>query len=629
MSKIPKISEVNKHYDEAFSLPETNKEESILKSNKMYAVLKEYKSIFWSKMTTSEDKVKVVILLIERFPDEGLEAFSSLRDGIVFLKNYQDKEKIEQMLVKICENPSVDADTVLRTGSHMYELSRFPVAYELFKLSAEKDDTTADIQAEACKYLYSSDKDNQKYSINLLCEIIATPEINENFRFNLVKDFTPSASNPGLRTKYRTKPLEVHYLPAIIWLFQEAYFYSDFENHYDQFEELRKQVQGLPDKIVPQELQKYIDEFTQLIRRKILVAQMLLQNSFYKGETREKWDQVITILFKWVQYNFDDLYPDRERRITADILDIILRNGDSDSQKEARKLLINLGNIQNLLSENPFDKIGLPIAKNTENIHMFDKAISEFYRKLKRDFELFKWKVEKAKKTNPNFENIIFSFDKIYSILEQNIASLNFEDYEDKEKAFVGLRRFKEDTAYFKINEEDEEYDEENSNHKITLSETLCYAWHSITYLQPKSAQEDLQKNLYSAFIDMGEEGGSCSSGHGGRVCEVFEGYGFVPSLDIFDELKDCISARLQKTIREEEDEETRDYIMGGVGITVNDSSDEDEKKSVEYYRKHLSENFPTIVDDLYNEYVISGIVSKKKFTRYLDEIKTMFAIIY
>ena len=121
IKSIKKLSAVNKCYDEILEMHTETKEQINIVNNLKYQALLDYKQIFWSPLTNPDDKVKIVLELVSKYPDEGMDLFVSVRDGLKYMKSATDTQIVKNMILQLCRNELINAHTIYITASMLFE----------------------------------------------------------------------------------------------------------------------------------------------------------------------------------------------------------------------------------------------------------------------------------------------------------------------------------------------------------------------------------------------------------------------------------------------------------------------------------------------------------------------------
>jgi hypothetical protein len=121
----------------------------------------------------------------------------------------------------------------------------------------------------------------------------------------------------------------------------------------------------------------------------------------------------------------------------------------------------------------------------------------------------------------------------------------------------------------------------------------------SVKYIQSRPEQTMLLQRLVEELQDMSM---TCSTGHLFRLMNTFSGLDDFIKIDPYDELRNCVSTRLQKHISAMTEENAE--------IILNALAEQDESQ----LQKYLFPTFAHVCSELYNEYVKQGIMSEHIF---------------
>jgi len=86
----------------------------------------------------------------------------------------------------------------------------------------------------------------------------------------------------------------------------------------------------------------------------------------------------------------------------------------------------------------------------------------------------------------------------------------------------------------------------------------------SYYYIQTHEYKDELMKRLCEELCDMAD---TCTTGHIGRLVNIFSGYDLSVSIPVEDEIKSCVYARLTKIIGDKP-EDIRDLILDSMGLS-------------------------------------------------------------
>ena len=99
------------------------------------------------------------------------------------------------------------------------------------------------------------------------------------------------------------------------------------------------------------------------------------------------------------------------------------------------------------------------------------------------------------------------------------------------------------------------------SKYSVSLLNLLIRSYY---YIQTHQYKDELMKRLCEELCDMSD---TCTTGHIGRLVNIFSGYELTISMPIEEEIKSCVYARLT-TIIGSKPEEIRDLIFDSIGTS-------------------------------------------------------------
>jgi hypothetical protein len=99
------------------------------------------------------------------------------------------------------------------------------------------------------------------------------------------------------------------------------------------------------------------------------------------------------------------------------------------------------------------------------------------------------------------------------------------------------------------------------SKYSVSLLTLLIRSYY---YIQNHQHKDELMKRLCEELCDMAD---TCTTGHIGRLVNIFSGYEVTLTMPIEEEIKSCVYARLTNIINNK-DEEIRDLIFDSIGTS-------------------------------------------------------------
>lgn len=143
--------------------------------------------------------------------------------------------------------------------------------------------------------------------------------------------------------------------------------------------------------------------------------------------------------------------------------------------------------------------------------------------------------------------------------------------------------------------------------------------------------QKDLLiERLIDELVDMES---TCSSGHVSRLVNVFSGInGFVLNIGFKQEIKNNIIARINKLVKDIPDEEQIDVVITEADkpstkvkqnkkTLIYEQMTNEELPDKTVWNNFLMNNIKPIIDQLEQEYVITGLLSSENFISYTKDI--------
>lgn len=284
---------------------------------------------------------------------------------------------------------------------------------------------------------------------------------------------------------------------------------------------------------------------------RILSCQNLLQNFKENLQENKKFLKIQQIL-----YIFScDVHLDYNLR--ADSADVLLGLGDDEHIKLARDVIILLGRQTHTIFNNQ---------QNVHNVHI-DESTEPIIQKI----------FSKQLNNNISFENIK---NEIIDPIQSQIKHLNNQ----LDQLNIAFNRIELDNSL---------YGSINTSLKSILIRIKNY---TINHKHETQLINRLQEELI-------ESSGKCSTGYGTRLLNVLSGYDDL-SIKISDEdsIKGKVSGRLNKLIKEIEDEDKRSDVMFEMTLTA-DSEILNRGNFLEFFRDNIG-NIKSDIWEEVNEYL-------------------------
>ena len=173
----------------------------------------------------------------------------------------------------------------------------------------------------------------------------------------------------------------------------------------------------------------------------------------------------------------------------------------------------------------------------------------------------------------------------------------------DRPKIYGSLGRIDTDHARFEGN--------------VNLRDALIYLFNYIYYHKEK---KDLVQRLFEELVEMN---GTCASGHLGRLMNVPNGITNDIdhiSIDFHSQINGNIQGRLNAAIQAIDDENLKGDLMAGMITTESDDPDR-----IIYVDYVVGKLLPKIREELYDEFVGDGYLSKETFENYFEDCISAF----
>ena len=278
---------------------------------------------------------------------------------------------------------------------------------------------------------------------------------------------------------------------------------------------------------------------------RILASQNLLQN--YKDNlTESQTNYIYTILASFAQ---DE---ELDYNIRADATDVLLGLGDEHYQALARDIIRTLGNRGKTIFDDAQNIHNTTIDQSTEPILkvLFSTKMKDTITFNKIKTEMLSPIKEEIKKLTEKLDNLEITFSRI-----------------ELDRSLYG------------------------SVH-TTLNNLLCRVKN---YITNHPCETELTNRLEEELI---EASGKCSTGYGTRLVNVLSGYdGMNLKISYEDSINSKLSGRLNKLVKEIENDEERDQIL--LEMTLN--TDKDilcRKNFLTFFKKHIS----SIKEDIWED---------------------------
>lgn len=342
--KLKKVLEAEKLAKKPDVPPKTTEEKN--EANKrMDAALKIYKELCLSTNLGPNDKIEVLVSLLEFIPDEGREMMIRWRDMLPFIKG-EEQTNLVKLLTLICSCPSIDSHERSITAVTLYNQVFLNVCFSCFEAIAVDKSALVKYRIDACRYLVGSDvQENKEIAQECLIEIIEDLGLPSDFRYNIIAGFI---SKTGLSTFLNVSKIKVPYDEDFVYGLQNTFFYE--------------QKNG--------------------VRERILSGQHILDMS----EACVGSDEKIAVGNILLDFARDTTH---EENIRADAADVVLRLGTSEQISTARDIITNLGYsaISGTGKKSSLMDHVKTIYNNSQNMHdeKITESVSKFIEKMIND----------------------------------------------------------------------------------------------------------------------------------------------------------------------------------------------------------------------------------------------------
>lgn len=544
--------------DQAVKLCE-NRNKDISSFQKGVGILEK---IVINRLQTKESRFDALRKLFSYDRAAANDILARIRDGIPFLlESEQSTDDEVFVLYNASLGAFVESHDRIVTAVCLYNNSFIQECMTLFQYLAQDGSLLLDYRVEACMYLvYTEDDRFRSIAVDVLTEIVGDTDLANQYRYEKV--ICKFNSKVGLCTILNNTELNVQYDEDLLHILQRTYF----------------------------------DNTSNDIRYRILSGQHLLQMEIVKdGERNTIGEKILEIARSFESPRIENALvfsPEDVTNIRADAADVISRLGTDDQQKEANEVIHSLGFFgsseggkrHNLLTHRGL----ISYVGDAQNIHnsSIRKAIHKFISTIVEE----------------NKEEKLSTYSEVHTELTSMIHTSNLNPTQIM-KAFKSLGRINIDTAVF-------------TDKKLTSADVMIHLWAKLQRIfkeEEESKCNEILQRLLDELVDMAD---TCSSGHAGRLANVLAGFGY--DVEITVSFKEQIvantSARMNKRIMDIPDEELKQRVI--CGMTPDDGDQED----IDAFVKFISDNTPSLRQELYDEFVKEGWVEESKFNLWFDE---------
>jgi len=313
------------------------------------------------------------------------------------------------------------------------------------------------------------------------------------------------------------------------------------------------------------------------IRERILSGQHMCSMECVSEEEKTSICQIL------LEISSDDKY---EENIRADAADVVLRLGRGEQPDKARKIITELGYSALGKKGSLMDRIKT-VYNNSQNIHddTISKHVNKFIEKI----------VGENEKTS--------SYEKVQKEVTSMIKRKGVE-LDKRYKVYGALNRIAVDTAVF-------------TKYNVTMSQLFVQVWFKIQNNYDNATSLMLEDRLVQELAEMGN---TCSSGHAGRLVNVFAGIDVDINISYEDQIIANLAGRIKARIRDIPDQDVRASVSMA---TFPDAAEED----IEIYKNFMNDTLAELRNELYNEFVGDEYISKENFEIYFENAKSSWVI--
>jgi hypothetical protein len=261
----------------------------------------------------------------------------------------------------------------------------------------------------------------------------------------------------------------------------------------------------------------------------------------------------------------------------ADAADVVLRLGKDETRQKAHEIIVELGYsaIDTSKGSSLISRIKTVYA-NSQNVH--DTKISESVMNF----------IEKMVKTS---SQKIPPYTEVHSEISELVRSCKLKPTE-RVAVYKALNRVSVDTAKF-------------SSHNVTIAEILIHVWLKVCSFDDKKRTAS-EKRLVEELIDMGAEGGSCSTGHAARFVNVLSEEAEI-RISFESQILANLAGRMNARIRDVPDVN----LKVSLSLGMMENADPEDKK---LYESFIFKNLIDLQKELEKEFVGEGYMKQKDF---------------
>lgn len=475
-----------------------------------------------------------------------------------------------------------DEELVFFTAQTLYYLGIFEYCYDFFEIIVKNHKISLVFRVESIKFLYHSENESYtKLVSDELITIISNDSYDSQWKYEIIASYF---SKYGIPSKFSNEFLSVKYKESFLYLLQITFFFNENNG-------IRQRILSashlLSMKCLTEsertEVIEILFEFAEMLEvDRGMIDEMIVSERSKNPELSDTEQKVL----------FDKFYNQKEKeviRIKSDALDVINFYSGIDAAKEkALKLIDKIGEAEkDKLVKNSIEYRAFNVYNNKENVHKFMDKIVKVISGLGFDRKVLE---------GENYENMVNEITKI---------AKNYTNDGSKLISYQkGISRIGVDSSSI-------------TEHSITMQEFLLFIWKKIKSNKNVTEKKTLEERLVEELIDMGEDSGTCTSGHYSRLLNVLSGFDIVnfTLIDFKLQMIENVSARLMFAIKSISDENTEEKISIGA---ISEKGSEERKIYEEFINYKLSE----IKKDLREEFVDGCLIGESEFEEYFEESK-------
>ena len=523
-------------------------------AKKYYGATRKLMSLAGHPFTPVFMRTKALFSLFEIDEELATESLIKIRDSLDFCEGELLQNTIN-VLRKVVFQPQFNSDQRYLTALSCYNSDLVDCYNEFFSLLLKDITVMNTYRVESAKFLfYSEIPEYVEEAGSYLKDVVKDHSLTSKYRYETIACFI---TDTGMAARYNVDRLPVIYNEEFVFPLQMTFFFDQKND----------------------------------VRSRLLSGQHLLQMDSHEEVHDDVQKAILDIALDKTAGSKDpdtleaieDISDEEERtkkiseivhNVRADAVDILIRLGKTEELKiRAAEILAELGDEDNRSA------LDQTFYSNKQNIH--DSKIQQSANKYIEQLVLH----DNGSKA--------MSFEDTHNQVTQLINNLELS-YAQRIHAFKSLNRISIDSARF-------------TKYKLTTSLVFCHIWKKI--LNSENS-DDLKRRLVEELIDMSD---TCSSGHCIRLVNALSSIeDDAIMINIDDQLKSNINARIHAKIRKLDEGDKKDNIVMGM---IPDSEPEER----EAYLAFIDMNEEALRQELFDEFVGDGYISKKNFKKLFE----------